>query len=166
MTTHVEVAPRPTATKHTLPTLRALRWAVPLGRLLFAAIFLVAAPNHFSQNTIGYAAAQGVPAANILVPLSGLLALAGGLSILLGLRARFGALLLIVFLVPVTLMMHRFWAVADPQMAMMQLGMFLKNVSMLGGALAFLYFGAGPYSFDELRRRRAAGMPLTARRAR
>ena len=56
---------------------------VVLGRFLFALIFLMAGANNFSKQTIGYAASQGVPMASILVPLSGALAVAGGLSILL-----------------------------------------------------------------------------------
>ena len=61
---------------------------VLLGRLLFALIFLMAGPNNFSGQTIAYAASQGVPLASIAVPLSGVLAIVGGLSILLGYRAR------------------------------------------------------------------------------
>jgi putative oxidoreductase len=48
----------------------------------------------------------------------------------------------------VTLMMHNFWAIADPQMAQLQQGMFMKNLSMLGGALLIAHFGAGPVSLD------------------
>jgi putative oxidoreductase len=126
----------------------ALRYAVPLGRLLFSLIFLMAVPTHFMSGTVEHAAAQGVPMASVLVPASGVLALLGALSVVLGFRARFGALLLILFLVPVTLMMHRFWGLADPQTAMLQRIMFMKNVSMLGGALIVAYFGAGPISID------------------
>src|SRR5215469_8373905 len=108
---------------------------VLLGRLFFAAIFLTAGPNHFAKQTIGYAAAQGVPLASLAVPFSGLMAIAGGLSILLGYRARIGAWLIVLFLVPVTFMMHNFWAVADPMMKQMQMIMFFKNVSMTGAAL-------------------------------
>lgn len=123
-------------------------YLVPVGRFLFAAIFIMAGLGHFSAQTIGYAAHQGVPLAGIAVPLSGVLALAGGLSILLGYRARIGAWLLVLFLIPVTLMMHNFWAVKDPMMAQMQQVMFMKNLSMLGGALLLAYFGAGPLSLD------------------
>ena len=77
---------------------------VVLGRLLFVLIFLMAAPNHFSKQTITFAASQGVPFASLAVPLSGVLALAGGLSIVLGYRAKLGAWLIVAFLVPVTLM--------------------------------------------------------------
>ena len=121
------------------------------GRLLFSFIFLLAASGNFSHQTIAYAAAQGVPLASIAVPISGALALVGGLSILLGYRARIGAWLLVLFLVPVTPMMHNFWVVKDPMIAQIQMIMFLKNVSMLGGALLITQFGAGPWSLDARR---------------
>src|SRR5512140_2991335 len=84
------------------------RFLVPVGRVLFAAIFLMSSANHFSARSAEYAAAQGVPLASVAVPVSGVLALLGGLSILLGYKARIGAWLLVLFLVPVTVMMHRF----------------------------------------------------------
>ena len=129
------------------------RAVVVLGRFLFALIFLMAGANHFNKQTIGYAASQGVPLASIAVPLSGVLAIAGGLSILLGYRAKLGAWLIVLFLVPVTLMMHKFWTVSDPMMAQIQMIMFMKNVSMLGGALLISQFGAGPLSLDARRSR-------------
>jgi len=126
---------------------------VGLGRLLFAVIFVMAGANHFNKQTIGYAASQGVPLASIAVPLSGVLAIVGGLSILLGYRAKLGAWLIVLFLIPVTLMMHKFWTVSDPMMAQIQMVMFMKNVSMLGGALLISHFGAGPFSLDARRSR-------------
>ena len=65
--------------------------------------------SNFSSATIDAAAAHGVPLATLLVPLAGVIAVLGGLSVLPGYLARFGALLLLVFLVPVTLVMHKFW---------------------------------------------------------
>ena len=118
------------------------------GRILFSAIFIMSGFLHFSQPEIAYAAQAGVPMAGLLVPASGVLALAGGLSILLGYRAKLGAWLLVLFLVPVTLLMHNFWAVKDPMMSQMQMAMFLKNVTMLGGALLISQFGAGALSLD------------------
>jgi putative oxidoreductase len=126
-----------------------LRYVVPVGRALFALIFIVAAFGHFSAREIAYAAHAGVPLASLAVPLSGVMSLAGGISVLVGYHARIGAWILAVFLVPVTLMMHNFWAIPDPQMAMMQQIMFMKNVSMLGAALLVAYFGAGPISLDD-----------------
>jgi putative oxidoreductase len=126
---------------------------VVLGRFLFALIFLMAGANHFSKQTIGYAASQGVPLASTAVPLAGVLAIAGGLSILLGYRAKLGAWFIVLFLVPVTFMMHKFWTVQDPMMAQIQMIMFMKNISMLGGALLISQFGAGPFSLDARRSR-------------
>lgn len=117
-----------------------------LGRVLFSAIFISAGPSHFQAGTIAYAAAQGVPMADLAVPLSGVIAVLGGLSIALGLKARWGAWLIVLFLVPVTLMMHRFWGLADSEAAMLQQIMFMKNLSMLGGALLITQVGSGPAS--------------------
>jgi putative oxidoreductase len=126
---------------------------VVLGRFLFALIFLMAGANHFNKQTIGYAASQGVPWAAVAVPLSGMVAIVGGLSILLGYRAKLGAWLIVLFLVPVSLMMHKFWTVTDPMMAQIQMILFMKNVSMLGGALLISQFGAGPFSLEGRRSR-------------
>jgi putative oxidoreductase len=123
-----------------------------LGRILFAFIFLKAAPSHFTKGTIAYAAGQGVPLAFILVPISGLLAFAGSLSILLGYKAKWGAWLIVLFLVPVTLTMHKFWGLSDPMAAMMQQVNFMKNMAILGGALFLTYFGSGPLSLDCLKK--------------
>lgn len=126
-----------------------MKFIVLLGRLFYSAIFIVSGFKHFSQSMIQYGASEGVPFASFLVPLAGLIALLGGLSILLGFRARWGAWLLVIFLVPVTLKMHAFWALQDPQAAMLQQIMFMKNVSMLGAALLITYFGSGPLSLDR-----------------
>jgi putative oxidoreductase len=122
---------------------------VVAARFLFALIFLIAGPNHFASGTIAYAASQGVPFASIVVPISGLLAILGGLSILVGYRAKFGGWLIALFLLGVTPAMHKFWNVADPMMHQMQMIMFMKNLAMLGGALLITQFGAGPLSLDS-----------------
>jgi putative oxidoreductase len=143
------------ATLSTRSATQAPAFAGPLallGRLFFALIFLMAGPNHFSSQTIAYAASQGVPLASIAVPFSGVLAIVGGLSILLGYRARIGAWLIVLFLVGVTPMLHRFWTVPDPMMHQMQMIMFMKNAAMLGGALLITQFGSGPWSLDSRRK--------------
>jgi putative oxidoreductase len=127
------------------------RVVVLTARILYSAIFILAAFGHFSSQSIAYAAAQGVPLASLAVPFSGILSLLGGLSVLLGYHARWGALLLVVFLVPVTIMMHNFWAVSDPMMKQMHMAMFMKNLGLMGGALLIYVFGAGPLSLDNRR---------------
>lgn len=124
------------------------RYLVPLGRVAFAAVFVVFAPLDFTPQGVAWAGQQGVPLPQILVPLAGLIGLAGGLSVILGYRAKIGAWLLILFLVPVTGVMHNFWAVRDPMMAQMQEGFFLANLSRIGACLLIAHFGAGPVSLD------------------
>ena len=123
-----------------------MKWLLLLGRILFSFIFLHAILGHFSAGAIAYAAQAGVPMASILVPVSGIMAFLGGLSITFGFKAKVGAWLIILFLLPVTFMMHDFWNVTDPMMRQMQQGMFMKNLSMLGGACIIAYFGSGPLS--------------------
>jgi putative oxidoreductase len=126
-----------------------MRYVALLGRVLFALIFITAAPRHFTHEGIQHAAELGVPLASLFVPVSGVMALAGGLSIALGYRARWGAWLLVGFLVPVTLMMHAFWTLHDPASIHIQQAMFAKNLSMLGAALLISNLGAGPLSIDD-----------------
>jgi putative oxidoreductase len=65
---------------------------------------------------------------------------------------------LLVFIVPVTLVFHNFWAVPQAQQQM-QLVNFLKNLSIAGGLLIVLARGAGAYAVD---RAGAAGEPIAA----
>ena len=126
-----------------------MRYLILLGRILFALIFITASPRHFSHEGIQHASDLGVPLAGLLVPISGVMALAGGISIAIGYKTRWGAWLLVGFLVPVTFMMHAFWNLHDLVLAHTQLAMFAKNLSMLGAALLITQFGAGPLSIDD-----------------
>ena len=94
-----------------------VRYLAFAGRQLFAVTFIIASAGHFTAGTISSAAEHGVPLAGFLVPISGLIALAGGLSLLFGYHTKLGAGLLVLFLVPVTLTMHNFWAISDPAAA-------------------------------------------------
>ena len=127
-----------------------MRYAALAGRQLFSIIFILGSAGHFSPAGFAYAAQHGVPLPALLVPLSGAIALAGGLSVLLGYQTRLGAWLLVLFLIPVTLTMHNFWAMPDARTFEIERAMFLRNVTMLGGALLICYFGGGPLSLDGL----------------
>jgi putative oxidoreductase len=124
-----------------------MKYLVLLGRVLYSAVFLLYGLRHFGAGTVAYAATKGVPA--ILVYLSGAIAVVGGLSVALGYRAKLGAWLIVIFLVPVTLVMHRFWGLADPNAVPLQQAMFFKNFSMLGTALLVTQLGSGPLSLKE-----------------
>jgi putative oxidoreductase len=65
-----------------------MRYVYLVGRILFSLIFITAAPRHFTHEGIQHAADLGVAFASLLVPISGVMALAGGLSIAAGYKAR------------------------------------------------------------------------------
>jgi putative oxidoreductase len=101
------------------------------------------------KEMVGMTEQMGVPLASLAVPLTGVMILLGGLSIILGYKTKIGALLIIIFLVPVSFIMHPFWKIPDPMQAQINMIMFMKNISMTGAALIFYYFGSGPLSLDK-----------------
>lgn len=124
-----------------------------VGRVLFAFFFIYSGFNHLTQLSMmaQYAAASGVPAPTVAVAVTGVILLAGGLSILLGVKPKIGAILLVVFLVPTALMVHKFWGIADPMLAANQAAHFWKNITLAGAALIMyglveVYPARWPYS--------------------
>ena len=111
-----------------------------IGRIVLGAYYVFMGSNHFMQLDMlsGYAGSKGVPAPKVAVAGSGLLLLLGGLSILVGYQPYIGAILVVVFLVPVAFKMHNFWAVEDEQMKMVEMTNFLKNIALAASALMFL----------------------------
>lgn len=122
-----------------------------IGRALFSLIFLMAPAKHFSAQTIAYAASQGVPFATLLVPSSGIMALLGAISIIIGYKARIGSILLIAFLLPITFTIHNFWAISDPVFSELHSAMFMKNIAMMGAAMFIGYTGTGSLSIDRIK---------------
>jgi putative oxidoreductase len=121
---------------------------VLIGRVLFSLLFLHSGISHLTQRVgmTAYAKGAGVPMPDVAVTATGLMILAGGLSVLLGFYPRLGAWLLVAFLVPVAFTIHKFWGLADPAQAANQRAHFEKNISLAGGAMIIAYFGTGPYS--------------------
>lgn len=132
-----------------------MKFVVLTGRILFSLIFLMSGFGHFKEQTIQYAASQGVIMPHLLVPVSGIIAILGAICIILGFKAKLGAWLIVLFLLPVTFTMHNFWSVSSEQEHQVQMVMFMKNISMLGGALMIAYFGAGPLSVDNKKTKQA-----------
>ncbi len=131
-----------------------MKFLVLLGRIFYSAIFIGSGIGHFSSSAIHYGEMHDVAMPELLVPAAGVIALLGGLSILLGYKARLGAWMIVIFLVPVTLMMHNFWTVNEPGLRMVQQAMFMKNLSMLGAALLIAYFGPGPCSLTKFKKKK------------
>jgi len=129
-----------------------LKYVFLLGRILFSSVFLIKSLEHFSSATIDHAASMGVPMASFIVPLVGVLVFLAGMSIFLGYKAKVGAWILVLFLLPTALMMHCFWQTEMPFAKAMHNYCFWKNISLLGAALMMTYTGSGPLSLDKKRR--------------
>jgi putative oxidoreductase len=110
------------------------------GRVLYGGFFLFAGIDHFRH--VGmmtpYAGAKGIPAPRLGVLGSGLLVVLGGLSVLLGVRPTWGVVLLTVFLLPTSFLMHNYWAATDPSVRQLDLINFKKNMALLGAAWMLL----------------------------
>ena len=119
-----------------------------IGRIIVGLYFIMNGFNHFAKMKmmIGYAKSKNVPLAKLAVPVTGLLLLLGGLSFLLGYYPQIGVLLIAVFLIPVSFLMHNFWAVPEDQ-KMAEMVNFTKNMALLGSALMFLAIST-PWPFS------------------
>lgn len=111
-----------------------------LGRVLFGGYFILSGVNHFTslEGLTGYAQSKKVPVPKAAVALGGILLLAGGAGILLGVFIPFAVLALALFLLPVSFKMHDFWNDADVQTKMSNQINFMKNMALLGAALMTL----------------------------
>ena len=111
-----------------------------VGRVIFGGYFLMSAWNHFAKHGMlaAYTESKGVPMSGLMVYVSGLLILFGGAGILLGVYVGWAVAALVLFLLPVSFMMHNFWKDTDPNMKMSNMVNFTKNMALIGAALMFL----------------------------
>ena len=108
-----------------------------IGRVLFALLFISSGVSHLTklEAMTGYAQYKKVPAAKFSVVLSGLMILVGGLYIAFGVYADLGALLIALFLIPTSFLMHAFWKETDATAKQNETIGFFKNLSLAGAAL-------------------------------
>lgn len=119
------------------------------GRILFFFLFATSGVRHITRRQMmaQYAGQKGVPLPALLVPLTGVLLIAGSLLLLLGIWADLGALLVALFLLPTMLTMHAFWRIEDPMERQQDEVHFLKDLALFGATLMlfglFQQFGDG-----------------------
>ncbi len=123
-----------------------------LGRALFGGFFIMSGYGHFKNlnSMSGYAASKKVPMPKLAIGFTGLLLLLGGLGVLLGAYARFALALLVIFLLPVTFMMHAYWNDTDPNMKMGNRVNFYKNLALLGAVL-MMYMLSVPWPYSLIK---------------
>jgi putative oxidoreductase len=127
-----------------------MRWILLIGRVIFGGYFIFAGLNHFMhmQQLAAYAAPHGVPA--FMIPVTGLMLIVGGSEVVLGLVPRFGLVLLLAFLIPVSFTMHAFWADTDPAMKAANAVNFTKNMGLVGACVGWIaHRTPWPLSLDE-----------------
>ncbi|MEY2672068.1 MAG: hypothetical protein RL687_485 [Candidatus Parcubacteria bacterium] len=113
------------------------------GRVLFGAYFLYSGINHFKnqKSLAGYAKFKKVPSAEMAVLVTGVMLVVGGAGLLLGINyvyTQASALILVLFMVPTTFIMHNFWEEKDATAKMNDQIAFMKNVALIGALLMFL----------------------------
>jgi putative oxidoreductase len=121
-----------------------------VGRILLSIIFIIAGYNKIGsfEETAGYMASKGLPFTEFLLVLTIIIELGGGLLILIGWQARWAAMVIILFLIPVTFIFHPFWAFTGQEMTH-HFHSFFKNLAIMGGMVYIMVYGAGPLSLGN-----------------
>ncbi|MFK0378505.1 DoxX family protein [Pandoraea sp. NPDC090278] len=127
-----------------------------LGRILLGAPFLMGGLGKLGAYaaTVGYITAVGLPVPPLAYVVSVIVEVGGGLLLLSGYRVRPAALVLAIFSLATAVFFHRNFADQN------QMIHFLKNVMMAGGLLQIIYFGAGAFSLDSLRKSASVRAPV------
>jgi putative oxidoreductase len=116
------------------------KWQLVLGRVLLSVIFILSGLGklpHF-HDVAGLMAGKGIPLASVALAITLLIEIGGGLLALTGYKAKYAALVMALWLIPVTLVFHHFWGIPAEQQQD-QMAHFLKNVAIIGGLLVLAY---------------------------
>lgn len=124
-----------------------------VGRVLISVMFVLAGLNKLMdyEHTAAYMASKHMPNIPILLYGAAAIEVLCGLSVLLGFWARGAALILALFLVPVTLIFHDFWNVTKPEDLQFQMSHFFMNWAVVGGLLYIVCFGSGLWSVRRIK---------------
>ncbi|PIR82365.1 DoxX family protein [Candidatus Kaiserbacteria bacterium CG10_big_fil_rev_8_21_14_0_10_59_10] len=122
-----------------------MEWILLIGRILFGGFFLMGGAMHFMNLSMmtEYARMKGAPSPKLSVALSGLVIMLAGLGVILGVFPDLSLLVLAAFLIVITPIMHAFWKMDDPTIKMLEMQHFLKNMALLGAALALYTLSSG-----------------------
>jgi putative oxidoreductase len=121
-----------------------------VGRILLGSIFVLSGFKKLMafSGLVASITGKGLPLPEVLAVLTILIELGAGLLLVVGWKARWAAFLIFLFIIPISLVFHNFWAMEGAQAAMNQT-QFLKNLSIMGGMLMVAAFGPGRYSLDK-----------------
>jgi uncharacterized membrane protein YphA (DoxX/SURF4 family) len=117
-----------------------------IGRILYGLLYVGSGMGHLTQldAMAGYAESRGVKPGKPLTAISGVLIIAGGLGVILGVWADLAALGLAVFSFLAAVLMHPFWRFEGME-RMQEMVQFNKDLALSGaGLVLFVYFTSGP----------------------
>jgi putative oxidoreductase len=128
-----------------------MQYLATIGRIIIGLFFLAAGASKMGNPSPASLIAlidSGMPWPELMYTLTAACETTAGLCFILGLHVRLVSLLLFVFTVLVSILLHAFWSFDAPERTT-QMIMFLKNIALSGGLLAFAGFGAGKLSLDN-----------------
>jgi putative oxidoreductase len=125
-------------------------WGLLVGRLMLAYIFVISGYGKIAgfAGTAKFMAAKGLPLVEPLLVGTIIIELVGGLMLAVGWKARWAAWAFFLWMIPVTLVFHAYWAV-PPEQVMAQTIQFQKNLAIMGGMLYVAFMGPGRLSVDK-----------------
>ncbi len=111
------------------------------GRILFASIFFSSGIKHLKDTAMlaPYAESKGASNSELMTRVTGAMILAGSISVVLGIWADVGALLIAAFLAPTAVIMHNYWTLDDPQARAGDQAHFMKDIALLGAAICLFW---------------------------
>lgn len=124
--------------------------ALVIARILFVAVFAFQDAIYnkifYASRSIQYMSSFGLPYPHVLLVLTIIVELLAGFMIISGWKAQWGAFFIFCFTLGATCIFHRFWNYIEPAEIQNQLNHFMKNISIMGGAIFIMVFGVGKYS--------------------
>jgi putative oxidoreductase len=120
-----------------------------IGRIMLAWVFVGVAYGAIT-NFAGSVAYFNITETLLWTWVALLLEVLISVSLILGIGTRYGAILVFVFVVVATAIAHRYWEYPAGPQQIGQYNNFLKNISIMGGALAILVTAGGRFSLDRM----------------
>ena len=123
-----------------------------IGRIMLAWVFVGVAYGAITNfaGSVAYFTSQKLFPPELWTWVALLLEILMSVSLILGVGTRYGAILVFVFVVVATAIAHRYWEYPAGPQQIGQYNNFLKNISIMGGALAILVTGGGRFSLDRM----------------
>lgn len=122
-----------------------------LGRLLLGIYFILPGVQKITNFEMmsQYMSKHDVPLISILLPLTIVLQIAGGLALITGFKGKYAAFMLAGLTLVISIYMHNFWNLPEGGNVQHETQNFFKNMGIMAGLLMVFALGTGKFSLDE-----------------